>query len=407
MKIIHTSDWHLGQRLLFNERGEEHLLALNWLREVILAEQAEVLIVAGDIFDNGNPPHPARKLYYNFLTSLLHSTCRHIVIVGGNHDSPGMLDAPRELLEYLNIHVVGAAAEDLNQDCLQLKSPTGQLEAVIAAIPFLRDRDLSPSVSGETTLDRIQRIQAGIRQRFQDMGSLVEPFRDADVPIIATGHLYAQGAQASDKQDNIYIGNTENLDVDTLPEVFSYVALGHIHRPQAISGQSRVRYSGSLIPLSFSETKDEKGVYCLEFAGHALQEVRFIPAPTFRRLKTIQGSLSEVEDKLSAFAAKDREVLPAWVEVIVESPTFIPQLDSHLRTFVKDMHLEILKIRLERQYHALDEQLDATLESLDSLDVMDVFRKRAERDLRSEEEWTELEGTFRELCNLVDGLKNA
>ncbi|WP_421798771.1 exonuclease SbcCD subunit D C-terminal domain-containing protein [Haliscomenobacter sp.] len=403
MKIIHTSDWHLGQRLLFNERGDEQQLALQWLHETILQEQADALILAGDVFDNGNPPHPARKLYYNFLTSLLNTTCRHIVIIGGNHDSPGMLDAPRDLLEYLNIRVVGAASENLEQDCLLLHNAEGELEAVVAAIPFLRDRDLSPSVGGESTLDRIQRIQAGIRQRYQDMGALLEPYRAQNVPILATGHLYAQGAQASDKQDNIYIGNTENLDVDTLPKLFSYVALGHIHRPQAIAGNQRVRYSGSLIPLSFSETKDEKGVYCLEFDGHTLSEIRFLAAPTFRRLKTIQGTLAEVEEKLQVFANKEREALPAWVEVIVQSPTFIPQLDSHLRTLVKDWPLEILKIRLERQYQALDEQLDAVVESLESLDVLEVFRKRAEKDQRSEEEWTELEATFREL---VEGLNS-
>lgn len=403
MRIIHSSDWHLGQRLLFNERGEEQQRALQWLRETIIQEQADALIVAGDIFDNGNPPHPARKLYYNFLTSLLHTSCRHIIIVGGNHDSAGMLDAPRELLEYLNIRVVGAASENLEQDCLQLKNPQGELEAVVAAIPFLRDRDLSPSVSGESTLDRIQRIQAGIRQRYQDMGALVASFATQKVPILATGHLYAQGAQASDKQDNIYIGNTENLDVDTLPNVFAYVALGHIHRPQAVGGKNQVRYSGSLIPLSFSETKDEKGVYCLDFEGATLRDLRFIPAPTFRRLKTIQGTLEEVENKLLAFASKDREEdLPAWVEVIVESPVFIPQLDSHLRTYVKDLPLEILKIRLERQYRALDEQLDQAVESLESLDVMEVFRKRAEKDQRSEEEWTELETTFRELLESLE-----
>jgi exonuclease SbcD len=398
MKIIHTSDWHLGQRLLFNERGEEHRLALQWLRETILQEQADALIVAGDVFDNGNPPHPARKLYYNFLTSLLHTCCRHIVIIGGNHDSPGMLDAPRELLESLNIHVVGAAAEDPREDCLYLKNAQGELEAIVAAIPFLRDRDLMPSLSGETSLDRIQRIQLGIRQHYQRMGELLEPELALQVPIIATGHLYAQGAQASDKQDNIYIGNTENLDVDSLPAVFSYVALGHIHRPQAIAGQNRVRYSGSLIPLSFSETKDEKGVYCLEFLGHALHEVHFLAAPTFRRLKTIQGTMAEVEEKLLAFASKDRaEELPAWVEVIVESPTFIPQLDSQLRALVKELPLEILKVRLERQYRALDELIDTPIDALESLDVLEVFRKRAEKDQRSPEEWAELETTFRTL----------
>jgi DNA repair protein SbcD/Mre11 len=396
LRIIHTADWHLGQRLLLQERGEEHELALNWLHDLIVAEKAQGLIVAGDIFDNGNPPHPARKLYYRFLTSLLKSECRHIIIIGGNHDSPGMLEAPKDLLQYLDIQVIGAASSNFSEDILPLKNKNGDLEAVIAAIPFLRDRDLVVSQSGETSLDRIQRIQVAIRQRYQDMAELCAPFAGQKVPIIATGHLYANGAQASGTQNNIYIGDTENLDVSQLPSIFSYLALGHIHRPQLVGGLEKARYSGSLIPLSFSETKDEKGVWILDFEGEKLVGARFAICPIFRRLKTIRGTLAEVEQKLLEFAEKERAGLKSWVEVIVESDTFIPQLDSRLRDFCQKLPLEILKIRLERQSQSPSDEL-WTAPSLDALDVMEVFHKIGEKKARSPEEWREIELTFREL----------
>jgi len=106
MKILHTSDWHLGQKFLSKDRIDEHQSALDWLRQTIIEQEIDVLLVSGDIFDIGNPPSYARHLYYRFLTSLQGTYCRHVVITGGNHDSPSMLNAPKELLEILNVYVV-------------------------------------------------------------------------------------------------------------------------------------------------------------------------------------------------------------------------------------------------------------------------------------------------------------
>ncbi|NRA49197.1 MAG: exonuclease subunit SbcD, partial [Phaeodactylibacter sp.] len=256
MKIIHTSDWHLGQKLLHNDREQEHRLALQWLLETIRKEKADGLIVAGDIFDIGNPPNYARSLYYQFLRNLLNTECRHVVITGGNHDSPAMLNAPRELLQALNVHVIGAAGEGPEDEVVVWKSPEDEIEAVIAAVPFLRDRDLRYSVAGETGLERVAQIKTGIRKHYDRVADHIAGHYDiASVPVICTGHLYASGASASGKQDNIYIGNTENIDAQHFPDLFDYVALGHIHRAQKVGGLEHVRYSGSLIPLSFSETQ--------------------------------------------------------------------------------------------------------------------------------------------------------
>lgn len=396
MKIIHTSDWHLGQKFLYNGREEEHQMALDWLLATIREQQADGLIVAGDVFDIGNPPNYARRMYYRFLTQLMGTSCRHVVITGGNHDSPSMLNAPRELLQALNIHVVGEASEELEDEVIEWKNEQGELMAVIAAVPFLRDRDLHFSVSGEGGMDRIQRIKEGLRRHYREIGELVgEKYKKAKVPFIATGHLYATGAEASEKQDNIYIGNKENIKAGDFPAVFDYVALGHIHRPQEVGGLSHVRYSGSLIPLSFSETRDEKSIYLLEFQGKQMKEAKSLAVPTFRRLKTIQGTLEEVEASLLRFGEKQRGGLQPWVEALVETDRMIPQLDKRLHELTAGMDLELLKIRIVNNYKALDAQAPAR--ELGELEELEVFKMRCQSYGSPPEEMEELVETFLEL----------
>ncbi|RME09699.1 MAG: exonuclease subunit SbcD, partial [Bacteroidetes bacterium] len=142
MKILHTSDWHLGQKLTGRDRDEEHRLALDWLADFIAQEKVDVLVVAGDVFDIHNPPNSARELYYRFLRKLIQSSVRHVVVIGGNHDSPNMLEAPKELLQLLGIHVVGAATGHVSDEIIELKDADGKVELVVAAVPFLRDQDL-------------------------------------------------------------------------------------------------------------------------------------------------------------------------------------------------------------------------------------------------------------------------
>lgn len=397
MKILHTSDWHLGQRFLFNDREVEHQRALDWLAGIIRDQAIDALIVAGDIFDINNPPNYARTMYYRFLTGLLGTNCRHIVITGGNHDSPSMLNAPRELLRMLNIHVVGAASDNLQDEIIELKDNTGELELVVAAVPFLRDRDLRYSQAGEGSYDRLQKIREGMAEHFRQIGALMENYRERKVPLIATGHLYASGAVASDKQDNIYAGDVENIDAEQFPEIFHYVALGHIHRPQVVEGHQHVRYSGSLIPLSFSETKDDKSVCVLHFQRDQLLEVETITVPVFRRLKSISGDLQAVKESLRRFAQKgDRELTP-WVEVIVETDRLIPRLDLHLRDFTKEMDLQLLKIKIERKGDLLRNNGAEPVNLSDLEDVESVFKKKCLRFGSPPEQMEELIRSFREL----------
>lgn len=396
MKIIHTSDWHLGQKFLSFDRDEEHRLALSWLHDTIVEQQADVLIVAGDIFDIGNPPNSARKLYYRFLANLLHTSCRHVVITAGNHDSPSMLEAPREVLQVLNVYVVATTEDEI----IELKDKNGNTEAVIAAVPFLREGYLRFATPGESPEERMQKLKDAIKDHYHNLARSISSLGEG-VPILTTGHLFAYGAQASEKQDNIYLGDTQNIAAEDFPEIFSYVALGHIHRAQAVGGKDHIRYSGSLIPLSFSETKDEKGCYLLEYQGAELVDIQFLPSPTFRRLKTIEGELEDVKTRLAEFNDRHAEALPSWVEVIVHLDAPDPSLDEALHEYSHDFNMEILKIRIQlpqnKQVHSTTGQV-----SLEDLTTEQVFLQRCQVAGYPEADTGPLVETFRELLDWME-----
>lgn len=396
MKIIHTSDWHLGQKFLYQDRIAEHQQALDWLIQEIERAEVDGLIVAGDIFDIGNPPNYARRMYYQFLTALQSTPCRHVLIVGGNHDSPAMLNAPRDLLEALNVTVVGAASESLEEDIIEWRSADGSLEAVIAAVPFLRDRDIRKSQAGESGMERIAQMRAGIFNHYQKIGALVEEkYASSSVPRIVTGHLYAVGANASDKQNNIYIGDVENIAAKDFPAIFDYVALGHIHRAQMIGQQQHVRYSGSIIPLSFSETKDDKSIYLLRFQEGQLEACEPLPVPSFRRLKTIEGTFEEVEKRLWDFGQKERAGATPWIEILVHTDKMVPQLDQKIRAVAANLNVEVLKIKLIHQYQAIDGQIDTP--ELEDVDELEVFKMKCASYGAPPDEIEALVHTFLEL----------
>jgi exonuclease SbcD len=378
MRILHTSDWHLGQKFIGQSRDVEHEAALNWLLQTVQSEKVDALIVSGDIFDVNNPPISAESLYYQFLAQLAASNCRHVVITGGNHDSPIRLEAPKQLLQSLGIYIVGCASDQLSDEIIELKNAAGQVETIVAAVPFLRDKDFKISLSGESLDERIQRIKEGIYKHYNEVAALVKERLDAiegpKPTVIATGHLYARGASAAPEQNNIYIGNLENIAAEAFPEIFQYIALGHIHRPQKVGKKDYIRYSGSLIPLSFSEIKDKKRVILVETSpGKGIQQIEEIPVPVYRKLVSLSGPLSELEQKLQK-VHDPSTLLPAWVEVQVEGDPGVAAIDRHLRACSKDLHLEILKIR--KAYQAADLTKQSMADDLDDLNPEAVFEAR-------------------------------
>jgi len=360
----------------------------------------------GDIFDIGNPPNYARRMYYQFLINLRQTSCRHVVITGGNHDSPSMLNAPKDLLQALNVNVVGEATENIADEIIELRDQEGNIEAVVAAVPFLRDKDIRLSVAGESSLERVDRIKEGLRNHYTLAGQAVEQYQDLNVPIIATGHLYAKGAEAGDRQDNIYLGNRENIEAREFPAVFDYVALGHLHRAQIVGQDYRVQYSGSLIPLSFSEIEDRKVVKVIDFEKRKMRAgVKDIPVKECRKIRKLSGSLEKVQKQLDQLA---KEIKPgdltAWVELLIESDKVIPNLDALLKDYAKDFPIDILKTRSNRDHFSLEEQIVEA--DLDELSPFEVFTKKCNSGGEEPEELEELQMTFKELHSWMLEMEN-
>jgi DNA repair protein SbcD/Mre11 len=331
MRILHTADWHLGKKLDQHDRTEEHQRFLDWLLQTIDQQKIDALLIAGDIFDTGSPANETLRMYYNFLVNLRQTCCRQAVIIGGNHDSISTLNAPRELLRALQVHVVGGVPENAAEQIIPLTDETGAVQAVVAAVPFLRDRDVRLSVSGETAAEREQRLREGITAHYTSLLPLMESYLEKGISAIATGHLFAQGATPSDSEKEIHVGTLGQLPASAFPAAYHYIALGHLHKPQTVGGLTHIRYSGSPIPLSFSESNDQKQVVILTVEQGKDIAIENYAIPLYRPLIRISGTPEKVKEKIRQLnIERTDQQLPAWVEIQVHTNSLLIQLQDEL-----------------------------------------------------------------------------
>ena len=383
MRVLHTADWHLGQRFQNgHERLEEHQCFLQWLGRIITERQVEVLIVAGDIFDTGAPSAAARQLYYDFLAELRRgNSCHDVILIGGNHDSAATLNASAGLLKGLRVHVVGGVPEAFEEQCLALPHGAAQPRLLVAAVPFLRDGDVRRLVAGETVQERESRLRAGIAAHYQQVADCLRSSFAAGVPVLATGHLFAAGCADNDQltERPLHIGTLGQITADAFPAAFDYVALGHLHRPQVVGGQARVRYSGAPVPLSFSEVGHAQQVLLLTFGpGPGCPAIEALEVPCTRRLLRLRGSLNEV---LDAIAAYDNAGHPheAWAEVLVRPTLPWAEVQEQLREAwqATQGQLRVLVARPWREAEAAEPSAEAAppapLPHLDELTPQAVF----------------------------------
>ncbi|MBC5992656.1 exonuclease SbcCD subunit D C-terminal domain-containing protein [Pontibacter cellulosilyticus] len=404
MRVLHTSDWHLGQRLVNLERTEEHQHFLNWLLQTIEQEQVEVLLMSGDVFDNGSPSNTALKLYYDFLRRACATCCRHIIITGGNHDSISTLNAPKELLEYFNIRVIGGASADPLDELIQLHNEQGELQLVVCAVPFLRDRDVRLSVPGETAEEREQRIKQGIADHYHAFVPHIQKYKTQSIPVLAMGHLFAAGGSASESEKEIHVGNLGQIGADQFPKEFDYVALGHLHRPQMVNKAHHIRYSGSPIPLSFSEVTDTKVIFILDFEEGKLADLRDVEIPCCRKLVRFKGTLDKVKHQIALYD-NSAYTLPAWAELQVELEAPLPDLNQQLEEVLKlkESELQLLIHRpplIQKSRQTLEQQVQEEAD-LHVLTEKEVFVKRCQSSF-PDSDHAELIATFSELLELMN-----
>lgn len=318
MKIIHTSDWHLGNRLLGNSRKQEYQQFLDWLLVELKREQADALLISGDIFDNGTPGDAVRKMYCDFLSRADATGCRHIIITAGNHDSVAQLEVTRPLLERYRCTLVSHLTHDTAESCLiPLTDAAGRECALVCAVPYLRVADVALPAEADDEEGRRTAYTRGIAQLYAAVGEKAAAWQSAHpgCPVIGMGHLSVSGVIPTASTHNI-VGTLYAVEAGMLPAVFNYTALGHIHRPTE-DPAATCRYSGSPLAMGMDEGAYPHSLCVVETQGTACT-VRQLPVPAFTQM--VQRRCRS-EEELHACAAELRAALltdtrPLWLELI-------------------------------------------------------------------------------------------
>ena len=274
LTLLHTSDWHLGRRLYGKPRYDEFKQFLDWQLQTLREQKVDVLLIAGDIFDTTAPSNQAQNLYYDFLSQVSHTDCRHVIIVAGNHDSASFLEAPKQLLKAFNIHIIGSMTDTPTDEVITLSDKAGQAELIVMAVPYLRDRDVRTVGHGERLDDKERKLAQGIKAHYGQIADIaiaqqaqLKAKYKRTIPIVATGHLFTVGGQTmeGDGVRDLYVGSLGSIGAEIFHPQIDYVALGHLHIPQAVGGQPHIRYAGSPIAMGFGESRQQKQVHLLRF----------------------------------------------------------------------------------------------------------------------------------------------
>ncbi len=382
MRLFHTSDWHLGQSLHNFDRTYEHQRFLDWLLDTLETEQIDALLIAGDIFDNANPSAAAQRQFYRFLTDAKRRVPQlDIVIIAGNHDSPGRLEAPVPLLEAFDATVVGHVTRrqgeiELDRLLVPLKNRDGDIAAWCMAIPFLRPGDV-PKVETDGDL-----YLEGVALLYRQVLDLALKHREPGQAIVALGHCHMNGGQTSeDSERRIIVGGAEALPVESFDPAIAYAALGHLHRAQTVGGQDRLRYSGSPLPLSFAEIHYPHQVVRIDLDGSAVQDIVEIRIPRPVELLRVPAQPAPVDEALDALAALDLPDVMLEAQPYLEVRVRLHAPEPGLRARI-DAVLDRKPVRLAKIETCYDTRSDdgadlgpQSLDDLGRLQPDEIFRK--------------------------------
>ncbi len=380
MRILHTSDWHLGQSFMNHSREREHTVLIDWLLDQVDAQSVDAVLVAGDIFDTGTPPSYARALYYRLIAQL-HQRKVALLLLGGNHDSVSVLGESSPLMHHLNTTVI-ASTGDAAQHVVTLPGRGSATPGcIVCALPFIRPRDVQQSQAGQSAQDKQRSLQAAIQDTYAQVFAAAQAQQAAHenahglrLPIIATGHLTTVGASSNESVREIYVGALEAFPTNAFPPA-DYIALGHIHKPQKVGGLEHIRYSGSPIALGFDEARQSKEVLLVDVNASGLQAVTPLPTPVCQVLASVSGNLSSLPAALKTLSAQGTPEHPVWLEVTVQEDDYLPDLAPRIEAMVQALPLQVLRVKRQRST-AMPQLFADTGESLDELSPTEVFARR-------------------------------
>jgi DNA repair protein SbcD/Mre11 len=433
MKILHSSDWHIGRSLYDRKRYDEFEEFFIWLLNTLESENIDVLLIAGDIFDNGTPSNRAQELYYKFLCQVNKTKCQHIVIIGGNHDSASFLNAPQSILKSLNVHVIGAISNKPDDEVLcldilenvDLEKTTENIlnqkifKLIVCAVPYLRDKDIRTVNAGESLEDKAKNLIQGIKEHYSTVAEIALKKRDelykeysTYIPIIGTGHLFAAGGITGDGVRDLYVGSLAYVNIDAFPKCFDYVALGHLHIAQCLGDTEHIRYSGSPIPMGFGEANQIKKLITINFPNAKAEdrlnnEVDFpsvikpfineINIPKFQILERINGSLDHITQKIKELKEEHSN---AWLEIEYTGSEIIPDLKAKLDEAILESNLEIRRVKNKKISESIIES-SFSQENLKDLNPNEVFEKCLEVNKINETDKILLKASYQEILNSI------
>jgi len=384
MRFLHTADWHIGQLFHEYDRSYEHQQFLNWLLDTLVAEQIDVLLISGDVFDLSNPSAVSIKMFYSFLNQAVKKNPNlQIIVTAGNHDSASRLESPKPLLESSNIHIVGLVEKDELGDVdyskiiIPLKDKEDNTKVWCIAAPFLRMGDYPSIPDGANPY--AEGVTAFYKAAYEKAALQKEPGQ----AIIAMGHLHAQQAEVGDidKTERLIMGGVECISAAAFDSNIRYVALGHIHKAQRIGGKEHIRYCGSPLPMSFSETNYKHQVIVFDIVEDSIKDQKSVEIPLsvpLKRIPTVHSSLMEVLTSLQQLETFEGDTNTApylEVRVLLEGPE--PGLRHKVETALSGKNYKLAKIdvRYKTSTAKSDENTMTNPEQLNELKPLEVLHK--------------------------------
>lgn len=427
MRIIHTADWHLGQTFFGYDRAAEHTRFFDWLKTVVKEKSADLLLVSGDVYDTQNPSAESQRLFYRFIKELNEKNpSLHVIIIAGNHDSGARLEAPNPLLDLYNVQVRGYVYRadndiDYKRHIIPIKDSAGELAAYCLAVPYLRQGDFPKADSYSKGVEALYaKLYEAAVEMSNDCNSnkcnanTGAGVRGQAIPIIAMGHLYANGAYVldDDRTEGIVVGGLDAVETSAFPAGLAYTALGHLHKAQGVGSGNNIRYSGAPLPMSFAERNYKQGVVFIEITGSGkggnkvtIEQLAYdspvsllrIPNDGYGELKEILDDISLLPDKFFGETDPFAPFLEVRLKFCEHDPAILPAIEKAMEN--KNVRLARIVQSKQDGTDSDDEVTVATVDDLNSIKPLEMMKRIYSRNSGGAEMDESLEKL---LCSVMD-----
>ena len=365
MRIVHTSDWHAGRVWYGQRRYDELRAVLDHLAEFVLNENVDLLLMSGDVFDNGMPSAAAERLVFRALKRIGQAGIPSVVIAG-NHDSPKRLEAWGLLADLIGCHVVPHPAPPDRGGLREIVTPCGET-ALVAALPFAQVRHIVAAVQLVEGEQMAYETYSGWMQSLFEV--YAERFR-ADTVNLVMAHAFVENAVLAHSERRVHVGEQWAIKPQSLPSNAQYVALGHIHKPQQLENAPQARYAGSPLQLDFGEVGEEKSFVVVDVEPGVPARTTLVPYEGGKPLIDLRATFAELE----ADAEKLRDA--GWLRVTVPLEVPEPDLNSRVRRLIPNA----LSVRVELPELEADEDPDRPPANASATELFTAFyRKKHQR----------------------------